>query len=208
MQIAGRWTYSDEGRKAIHEAGHVAVALCFGIEIGAVTVTGDHDGGAYTEVCDDWIRTRDPKRLEQRAAVAMAGIASDVLYGRNYCVPDCNNSWDQIYALQEGWRPDICKTCCLDWITRNTQRLSDLAVPYETSDQLLAAITNLPGYQMPPRSHVGVYFGKARESLERPEVCGFIEQFAKQLCSQGLLSRNECVRTWEATVGGASSDGR
>src|SRR5271157_1353882 len=117
MQIKGQWTYDSEGRKAIHEAGHVALALRLGIEIGdnpAVTVIGEVEGGGYTKVCDDSARSLDPKRIKQRAVVAMAGIASDVLYGRNHLSPSSDSSWEAIYSAEESWRPDIRKACCLD----------------------------------------------------------------------------------------------
>ena len=97
-ELPGDWTYTDKsGRKAIHEAGHVAVALHLGIEIGIVSVICNDEGGGYTEVCDDWVQQREPKRIEQRALVAMAGIASDVInVDPSKHMPPCN-PWDIIY---------------------------------------------------------------------------------------------------------------
>lgn len=207
MEITAQWTYSGDGRKAIHEAGHVASALFLGIGTGDVTIVGDEEGGGYTEICDDWIQSRDPTRVKQRAVVAMAGIASDVLFGRNHCDPNCDTSWDEIYASEEGWRPDICKTCCLDWVVRNTGSLSGLSGSHATFDHLLAEISRLQEYKAPPRSDVGTHFQEATAILARQDVGRFVGQFAEELCVKHLLSKNESVRIWDASVMAGSGQG-
>jgi hypothetical protein len=196
LKLTGQWTYCERGRKAIHEAGHIAAAFKLGFDTGNVTVNWDDSGGGYTEVCDDWIERREPKRIEPRLIVAMSGIASDVAYGRGHCVPD-NRSWDQMYASNEGWRSDICKTSCLHWLLQNPERLRDLSVSCRNSDHLIEAIATLPGYQVPARSCVHTYFGRAKKLVEAPGMGDLIGQLSEELWSRGTLPRTDCVRIWK-----------
>jgi hypothetical protein len=199
MVIEAQWSYSPPGKKAIHEAGHVAVALCLGIEIGAVTVEEDHEGGGFAEVRDDWVNDRKPESIENRAVVVMAGIASDVLFGRNHSMPSSDSSWDAIYCAEESWRPDICRCCCLDWISRHTDILLKVAtdVPHDTSsDGLLAMIRGHHEYQAPPRDCVRTYFNSAKALLGKPKVRDFTELLGERLSSLCTLSSDQCRAIW------------
>jgi hypothetical protein len=149
-------------------------------------------------VCDDCVRGLEPKRIGERAVVAMAGIASDVLYGRNHSSPPFNGSWDKIYGAEDRWRPDIRKACCLDWMLDNLEKVPDLMAEYRTCHDPLTAISNLSRYQTPCRDCVGTYFEKAKELLLKPKMRRFVEELAESLSisSEGKLSRNECLDIW------------
>lgn len=175
----------------------MAAALRLGIGIRA-TVISPSDGDGYMEVCEDWVLKKERKRIEQSAIVTMAGIASDVLYGHKskHLSPSSNISWEQIYCAEAAWRPDICKACCLDWISLNTEKLSGPTGQYKSSDDLFKAIRALSEYQMPPKNCVGIYFEKAKSLLAESTMRSFIERLAKELFSKHPLCRNECLDIW------------
>jgi len=130
----------------------------------------------------------------------MAGIASDILNPdpSNHLDPSCN-SWDKIYCAENSWQSDIRKACCLDWMLHNLEKVHDLLAEFRTCDDPLTAISYLSPYRTSCMDCVGTYFEKAKALLEKPRMRRFIDQLAEPLSSQHKLSKDMCIKIWNAS---------
>jgi hypothetical protein len=194
-------------RKALHEAGHAALALkkgmlgCEGVEI-----TDDETGDTgSTSIKWDGLSMQFAERIRDRATIAMAGVAAEPAGLR----PELESGqWIEIAKQCEDLRSDINKVRCLHWILLDLERIwSQRIVPFiaqnpkAKEDDLLGHICNSTDYGSGPSFDVlQEYFLSARIELSDPRVKRFIELAASRLLEQegrtARLSCAECHQMW------------
>jgi hypothetical protein len=200
--------------KALHEAGHAAVALTFGmLADGGMTIDENDEEAGGTYICWKPLDFRNAERVCQRATISMAGVAADVDRRKespqwNACLGiDEQIDWYQVFCLCEDLRCDIKKARRLHVISERAESvwpaiekiLSSNASA--TEDEILDCLFSQPDlkckYEQLPYETVGTYFNRATNVLSLNRAKHFVREAAKRLFEQGALSGPDCRSLWD-----------
>lgn len=195
--------------RAVHEAGHAAVALRFGmLGDGEINILEDENQGGSTPIHWSLGDLKDPFVTKQRAAVSMAGVAADFDLRQEegqvdiiplFTAPDF---WHSIFFRCEDLRPDIKRTCQLHFISQNPElaweevKRTRGANPNATEDEILDAVTSMPAYGEPNYENVQEYFEAARTILSGPHPKRFMEEASQYLFAESILSCSRSSKIW------------
>lgn len=183
-------------RTAVHEAGHAAVALHFGM-LGPDGISIiDTDNG---ETSVNWQITGSDCVMN-RATIAMAGVAADAHLRPEWTATEVD--WQQAWDKYPPLRIDISKACQLAWIQDNKQMAWDEIAPRlktrdgTAEDEILSLIVRQQNFRFCWQAGHH-YFERAKELLARPQLRCFVQRASERLLVVRRMCRKECLQAWE-----------
>jgi hypothetical protein len=200
--------------RALHEAGHAALALYFGmLGPGEISILTTEEGEGAVPLAMDLQSFRNKAAIEDRAAICMAGVAADlgIRSGEMHLNFTGPIDWYWMICHCEDLRPDVEKACVLHFVSQHVDLIWQRVVRTLgerhdlTEDDLLASIHRDAQYVRPAYESVNCYFNTARNMLTMPKCLRFVVEVSRLLVERGTLPTSAAAEIW--SVASANSIG-